>query len=74
MSDMIDTSNPPQYLTREEFLYEKHFVTVYIISYCFSFIELKYYRLNHSAVCAGELPRWLRRLLHYACFMSTGIY
>eukprot|EP00026_Physarum_polycephalum_P000161 Phypoly_transcript_00161.p1 GENE.Phypoly_transcript_00161~~Phypoly_transcript_00161.p1 ORF type:complete len:2059 (-),score=306.68 Phypoly_transcript_00161:106-6282(-) len=28
MSDMIDTSNPPQYLTREEFLYEKHFVTV----------------------------------------------
>lgn len=28
MSDMINTSNPPQYLTREEFLYEKHFVQV----------------------------------------------
>ncbi len=28
MTDMIDTNNPPQYLTREEFMYEKHFVSV----------------------------------------------
>lgn len=28
MTDMIDTNNPPQYLTRDELLYEKHFVTV----------------------------------------------